>query len=258
MRAAWRVRTAIGRFARNEMCPMRAGAQRNYMEPNRRPDFASLPEAKKRPAVAIADDHLLMAEGLAKLVEDDFDVVAKVDSGGELLRITAQRLPDLALIDVSMPELTGVETTRKLLEIAPNCKVILISMHSQAEMVREAFRAGASGYILKRSAASELITAMWEVVKGNAYVSSSIAKDALSSLLATVPTLTPRQREVLRLVAEGHSAKEIAARLSIAVKSAQFHKTGIMTRSAYDGGVDQICPRSWHFVLSLVEKRLDT
>jgi DNA-binding NarL/FixJ family response regulator len=200
------------------------------MDSDRRPEFTSQNGPKKRPAVAIADDHMLMAEGLAKLVENDFDVVAKVDSGRELLRLVALRAPDLALIDVSMPELTGVETTRELLEIAPDCKVILISMHSQAEMVREAFRAGASGYVLKRSAASELLTAMWEVIKGNAYVSSSIAKDALASLLAPAPTLTARQREILRLVAEGCSAKEIAAHLGIAVKTAQFHKTSIKTR----------------------------
>jgi DNA-binding NarL/FixJ family response regulator len=198
--------------------------------PEPEPASASFNGPKKRPTVAIADDHMLMAEGLAKLVEDDFDVVAKVDSGRELLRVVTQRPPDLALIDVSMPEMTGVETARELLELAPSCKVILISMHSQAEMVREAFRAGASGYVLKRSAAAELLTAMWEVIKGNAYVSSSIAKEALSSLLAPAPTLTARQREVMRLVAEGRSAKEIAGRLGIAVKTAQFHKTSIMTR----------------------------
>jgi DNA-binding NarL/FixJ family response regulator len=188
-------------------------------------------EPAKRPTVAIADDHLLMAEGLAKLVADDFEVMAKVENGRELLRIVeAQGPPDLALIDVSMPELTGVETTRKLLEIAPGCKVLLISMHSHVEMVREAFRAGASGYVLKRSAASELITAMLEVLKGNAYVSSSIAKEALSSLSTPAPALTQRQHEVLRLVTEGQSAKGIAAHLGISVKTAQFHKASIMTK----------------------------
>jgi DNA-binding NarL/FixJ family response regulator len=200
------------------------------MESNRQAEHASSNGPMKRPVVVIADDHMLMAEGLAKLVEGDFDVVAKVESGRELLRVVARRPPDLALIDVSMPEMTGVETARELLEMAPDCKVILISMHSQAEMVREAFRAGASGYVLKRSAAAELLTAMWEVIKGNAYVSSSIAKEALSSLLAPAPRLTSRQREVLRLVAEGRSAKEIASKLGIAVKTAQFHKTSIMTR----------------------------
>src|SRR5580658_5995740 len=213
-----------------QLGPAAETAAKPTMNPDRQSEFAPPAERKKRPAVAIADDHMLMAEGLAKLVEDDFEVVAKVDSGRELLRVAAQRPPDLALIDVSMPELTGVETTRELLEIAPSCKVILISMHSQAEMVREAFRAGASGYVLKRSAASELLTAMWEVTKGNAFVSSSIAKEALSSLLAPAPRLTSRQREVLRLVAEGQSAKEIAVHLGIAVKTAQFHKTSIMTK----------------------------
>jgi DNA-binding NarL/FixJ family response regulator len=201
-----------------------------FMEPNPQAQYVFPEGSKKRPAVVIADDHMLMAEGLAKLVEGDFNVVAKVDNGRELLRAAAQRPPDLALIDVSMPEMTGMETARKLLEIAPDCKVILVSMHSQAEMVREAFRAGASGYVLKRSAAAELLTAMWEVIKGNAYVSSSISKEALSSLLAPAPRLTARQREVLRLVAEGCSAKEIAVHLGIAVKTAQFHKTSILTR----------------------------
>jgi DNA-binding NarL/FixJ family response regulator len=200
------------------------------MDTDSQGEFVTPGELNRRPAVAIADDHMLMAEGLAKLVEDDFDVVAKVDSGRELLRIVAQRRPDLALIDIAMPEFTGVDTTRELLEMAPSCKVILISVDSQAEMVREAFRAGASGYVLKRSAAVELLTAMWEVLKGNAYVSSSIGKEALASLLAPAPALTTRQREVLRLVAEGRSAKEIAACLGIAVKTAQFHKTSIMTR----------------------------
>jgi DNA-binding NarL/FixJ family response regulator len=187
-------------------------------------------EGQRRPTVVIADDHLLMAEGLAKLVESDFDVLAKVDRGRDLLRIAAETPPDLALIDVSMPDLTGMETTRDLVKVAPHCKVILITMHAQPEMVREAFRLGACGYVLKRSAASELLAAMWEVLKGDVYISSAIAKDALSSLLAPTPRLTSRQHEVLKLVAEGKSAKQIAAHLAIAVKTAQFHKTALMER----------------------------
>jgi DNA-binding NarL/FixJ family response regulator len=208
---------------------MPSSAHRTGMEPED-PVTAKPEESQRRPTVAIADDHLLMAEGLAKLVEQDFEVLAKVDRGTELLKIASQTPPDVALIDVSMPELTGMETTRQLLKVAPRCRVILISMHAQPEMVREGFRVGASGYVLKRSAAAELIAAMWEVLKGNAYVSSSIAKDALSSLLAPAPQLTSRQREVLRLVAEGKSAKQIANHLNIAVKTAQFHKTSIMQR----------------------------
>jgi DNA-binding NarL/FixJ family response regulator len=200
--------------------------ERPAMESENRPEQAAQSkEAVHRPTVAIADDHMLMAEGLARLVERDFEVIALVDNGRDLLRVASEKPPDVALIDVSMPELAGVETARELLKVAPKCKVILISMHGQPEMVREAFRVGASGYVLKRSASPELIAAMWEVLKGNAYVSSSIAKDALSSLLAPA-----RQREVLRLVAAGQSAKQIANHLHIAVKTAQFHKTSIMQR----------------------------
>jgi DNA-binding NarL/FixJ family response regulator len=188
----------------------------------------------RRPTVIIADDHLLMAQGLAKLVESDLDVLAVVGNGRELLDIVERQSsavgPDLALMDICMPELSGVETTRHLREIAPDCKVILISMHSQPEFIREAFRAGASGYLLKLSAASELMIAIREVMSGSVYVSSDIAKDALSSIVSPGPTLSPRQREVLRLVAEGCSAKEVAGRLHITVKTAQFHKTGIMTK----------------------------
>jgi DNA-binding NarL/FixJ family response regulator len=188
----------------------------------------------RRPTVIIADDHLLMAQGLAKLVEGDLEVLAVVGNGRELLDIAVRQSsaggPDLVLMDICMPELSGVETARKLRDIAPDCKVILISMHAQPEFIREAFRAGASGYLLKLSASSELIAAIREVMSGGVYVSSGIAKDALSSLVAPAPALSPRQQEVLRLVSEGCSAKEVAGRLQITVKTAQFHKTSIMTK----------------------------
>ena len=194
----------------------------------------SLRDTPRRPAVIIADDHLLMAQGLAKLVEGDLDVLAVVSNGREVLDIAVRQSSagglDLALMDICMPELGGVETTRKLREIAPDCKVILISMHAQPEFIREAFRAGASGYLLKLSAASELMEAIHEVMSGSVYVSPGIAKDALSSMMAPAPVLSPRQREVLLLVSEGCSAKEVAGRLHITIKTAQFHKTSIMTK----------------------------
>lgn len=194
-------------------------------------DEGTLP---RRPTVIIADDHLLMAQGLAKLVEEDLDVIAVVGNGRELLDVATRQIPsgglDLVLMDICMPELSGVETARKLREIAPGCRVVLISMHAQPEFIREGFRVGASGYLLKLSAASELLTAIREVMSGSVYVSSGIAKDALSSIVAPAPALSPRQREVLRLVAEGCSAKEVAGRLHITVKTAQFHKTSIMSK----------------------------
>lgn len=181
--------------------------------------------------VLIADDHTLVAEGLARLLADDFDVVATVENGVDLIRYAQQHQPDLALIDVSMPELTGVEAARKLAEIAPRCKVICVTMHSNPEFVREAFRAGASGYVLKRSAGAELSEAIRQVLNGNAYVSPLLTKDVLSILLQPrAPALTARQREILRFVAQGLSAKEIANRLNISVKTAHFHKTSIMEK----------------------------
>jgi len=203
----------------------------NNMSSDQQRWSASTAAQSARPRVLIADDHTLVAQGLAKLVGDDFDVVGTAMNGRELIELARQLSPDIALIDIVMPELTGLEASQKLLEAVPGCKVIFVSMHSKAEFVREAFRAGASGYILKRSAASELVEAMREVMKGNAYLSPFIAKDVLSVLLLPhAPSLTARQREVLRLVADGRSAKEIADYLHISVKTAQFHKTSIMEK----------------------------
>src|SRR5579885_1073078 len=186
---------------------------------------------RPRLTVLIADDHTLVAEGLAKLLENDFDVVGTVDNGADLVSAAQRYYPDLALIDVSMPELTGVEAARKLTEIVPHCKVICVTMHSNPEFVREAFRAGASGYVLKRSAGAELAEAIRQVLHGNAYVSPLLTKDVLSILLQPrAPALTARQREILRFVAQGLSAKEIASRLNISVKTAHFHKTSIMEK----------------------------
>jgi DNA-binding NarL/FixJ family response regulator len=185
----------------------------------------------KLAAVLIADDHTLVAQGLASLISDKYDVISTVESGQELLKIAATRTPDLALIDVSMPDMTGLEAAEKLLEMVPSCKVIFVSMHSKPDFVREAFGAGAMGYVLKRAAASELLDAMQEVLKGNAYISRQIASGVLAAFLhPRSAALTDRQRQVLRLVSEGRSAKEIAKSLTISVKTAQFHKTTIMQK----------------------------
>jgi DNA-binding NarL/FixJ family response regulator len=190
-----------------------------------------VPAQRPRLKVLIADDHALFAEGLAKLLERDFEVIAIVNDGQHLLEAGRQYRPDLALLDVSMPDLSGVEAARKLLEVAPACKLICVTMHSNPEFVREAFRAGVSGYVLKRSAGAELNEAIRQVMNGNAYVSPLLTKDVLSILLQPkAPELTARQREILRFVAQGLSAKEIANRLNISVKTAHFHKTSIMEK----------------------------
>lgn len=191
----------------------------------------SAEQVKERARLLIADDHTLVAQGLASLVENDYDVLGVLNSGGDLVDAAAERKPDLALIDVSMPDMTGLEAAQKLLQVSPATKVIFVSMHSKADFVREAFVAGAMGYVLKRSAASELADAMREVLKGNAYISPQIASDVLSTFLHPRSTpLTDRQRQVLRLISEGKSGKEIAKELNISVKTAQFHKTTIMEK----------------------------
>jgi DNA-binding NarL/FixJ family response regulator len=186
---------------------------------------------QERPTVLIADDHTLVAQGLCSLIEKEYNVLAIVENGSDLLKAAAVRAPDVALIDVSMPEMTGLEAARKLLTIAPKCKIIFVSVHAAPEFVREAFGIGARGYLLKRSAASELAHAIRTVLKGNSHVSLQIASDVLSTFLHPhAAPLTDRQRQVLRLVSEGRSAKEIASSLSISVKTAQFHKASIMEK----------------------------
>jgi DNA-binding NarL/FixJ family response regulator len=185
----------------------------------------------ERATVLIADDHTLVAQGLASLIENDYTVIATAENGQGLLNAAAERIPDIALIDVSMPDMTGLEAAQKLLAAAPRCKIIFVSMHGKPEFVREAFAVGAMGYVLKRSAASELIDAMQEVLKGNAYISRQIAGEVLSGFLRprSLP-LTDRQRQVLRLISEGQTAKGIAKNLNISIKTAQFHRTSIMTK----------------------------
>lgn len=188
-------------------------------------------EAVQRARVVIADDHLLMAQGLAKLLIDDFDVVAVVNNATDLLAAAEAHDPHLVLTDVCMPRLTGVQAARKLRTIAPECKIVFISMYVQPEFVREAFSAGASGYLVKSSASTELREAIHEVMRGGVFVSSCIAQDVLATLLTPSPgKLSPREREVLAMVSEGCSAKDIAQRLQIAVKTAQFHRNNLMVK----------------------------
>ena len=188
-----------------------------------------------RPRILLADDHTLVLEGLRKILEDDFDVIDTVEDGRALVE-AAQRLePDVIVLDISMPMLNGIEATRQIKKVMPNSKLIYLTMHADLTYATEAFQAGAAGFLLKRSAASELSQAIHAVLKNQFYVTPLIAKDLLSPLVQTSPhappkgvTLTTRQREVLQLVAEGKSTKEIATILNISIKTVEFHKSHIM------------------------------
>jgi len=188
-----------------------------------------------RPRLLLADDHTLLLDGIRVLLEPEFELVGCVEDGQALLTAAIDSKPDVVLLDISMPILNGIDAARQLKKLLPATRLIFVTMHSDADFVTEAFRAGAAGYLLKRSAASELLTAIREVLKGNHYVSPLVTRNALDLLIATAKTggksgerLTPRQREVLQLVAEGRSRKEIAGALSISVKTVEFHKAAIV------------------------------
>jgi len=186
-----------------------------------------------RPRLLIADDHRLLVEGYRKLLETEFDVVGEVEDGRALLELAPQLQPDVILLDVSMPLLNGIEAARRLKPLLPDTKLLFVSMHADSQYVAEAFRAGGSGYLLKSCASSELVSAIHQVLQGRQYVTPAISTGELAQTAevrpgAILPQLSPRQREVLQLVTEGQTAKEIAGRLRISVKTVEFHKTRIM------------------------------
>ena len=188
----------------------------------------------KRARVLLADDHGLVSAGISKLLETDFDLVGTVSDGRALVNAVKERNPDVILLDISMPVLNGLEAARQIRIDSPAAKLIFVTVHSDTPYVIEAFRAGASGYVLKRSAASELLTAVHEVLQNNVYLTPLIRGAAVEDFLKSPneqgPVLSKRQREVLQLVAEGHSAKEIAKGLKISSKTVEFHKGLIMKK----------------------------
>jgi DNA-binding NarL/FixJ family response regulator len=188
-----------------------------------------------KPRLLLADDHTLLLEGIRLLLEPEFELVGSVEDGQALLAAAKRLTPDIILLDISMPRLNGIDAARRLRKLLPSAKLIFVTMHAGADYVTEAFRAGAMGYILKRAAASELLTAIHTVLKGNHYVSPLVTRDARDFLISHSEPgdkfsdrLTPRQREVLQLVAEGRSRKEIASILNISVKTVEFHKAKLM------------------------------
>jgi DNA-binding NarL/FixJ family response regulator len=190
----------------------------------------------KPPRVLLADDHTLVVEGFRKLLEPEFEVVGAVEDGRTLLDVAPRLQPDVILLDISMPLLNGIDAARQLKKTVPRAKLIFVTMHADTAYVTEAFRAGGSGYLLKRSAATELLVAVREVLQGRFYVTPLVAKELVQPLTTSRRTkgasagLTPRQREVLQLLAEGRSNKEMAAILRVSVKAIEFHRSAIARR----------------------------
>jgi len=190
-----------------------------------------------RPRVLLGDDHTLVLDGFRKLLEDRCEIVGVAEDGRTLLRMAQELQPDIVTLDISMPQLNGVDAARKLKKILPRTKLIFVTMHADPAYVNEAFKAGASGYLLKRSAGSELLQAIQSVMDGQCYVTPLVAKGLVQSVItgdrpavSEGEPLTARQREVLQLVAEGMTVKEIASTLDISPKTVEFHKSHIMTQ----------------------------
>lgn len=187
-----------------------------------------------KPRVLLADDHSILVDGLRQILNPEVELVGTAEDGRALVKAASKLVPDIVITDISMPVLNGIEATKELKKIHPEIKVIVLTMHANVKFAEAAFRAGADGFVVKRGAADELVTAIREVQKGRAYVTPLVAKDVLEFFIERVPAtsradvLTDRQREVLQLIAEGYSIKGIAGALNISPKTAESHRYAIM------------------------------
>jgi len=187
--------------------------------------------------ILLADDHLIVRQGLKALLErEGFSVVAEVADGQEAIRSARERCPDIAVLDFGMPLLNGLGAAREILQACPRAKAILLTMHTEDHYVLEALQAGVKGYVVKTQASADLIRAIHEVLRGMMYLSPGVSQAVVEAYLAKselpVDPLTPREREVLQLVAEGKSTKEIAQLLGISFKTAESHRTRIMKKTS--------------------------
>ncbi|MGB7844661.1 MAG: response regulator transcription factor [Candidatus Acidiferrum sp.] len=185
--------------------------------------------------VLLADDHSLIRQGLRALLEKKgFQVIAEAADGQEALRTVEKTSPEVAIIDISMPILNGVDTARELKKVAPKTKVVLLTQHDEDQYVTEALRAGVKGYVLKSQAADDLVQAIQEVCRGSVYLSPNISRVVIDAYLSKSPVeadaLSGRERQVLQLVGEGKSTKDIAVHLGISVKTAESHRARLMKK----------------------------
>lgn len=186
----------------------------------------------KKPTVILADDHTLVLEGFRRLLETHCELLATVGDGHALLRAVTQHRPNIVILDISMPVMNGIEAARALQAQFPSTKLLFVTMHADPAYIRAAFQAGASGYILKQSLGDELTQALQTVLRGHTYVTPLIAKDVVDGMLNNdkrpLAELTARQQEVLQLIVDGLSAKDIAGKLNISHRTVEFHKAQLM------------------------------
>ncbi len=194
--------------------------------------------------ILIADDHGVLRAGLRVLLnaEPDMQVVGEAATGRETLRLASELRPDVVLLDLSMPDLGGIEVTRRIKTALPDTRVLILTVHEDERMLREAIRAGAAGYIVKRAVEAELINAIRVVWRGDLYVHPAMTCVLLKGLVPSSPTdeqpiesLTPRDTEILRLIAQGYTNREIADLLSLSVRTVESHRANIMDKLGLRG-----------------------
>lgn len=200
---------------------------------------------KRRRRILLAFDHPIVLEGLHRILEPAFEIVGEVLDGRALVAAAAQLLPDLIVADVAMPLMNGIEAARRIRTASPEVKIVFLSMYPDVDHAVEALSAGGSAYVLKNSAASEILAAIRESLRGRIYVAHSIGTEPVLGRLgkeaqenAGIRRLTERQREALQLFAEGRSRKEVAAILNVSIKTAEFHKYQLMKKLGFRTGAE--------------------
>jgi DNA-binding NarL/FixJ family response regulator len=181
-----------------------------------------------RPRVLLADDHRVVSEGLKRLLADDFELVGMVEDGLALVAAAKKLQPDVIVADITMPHLNGIDAMAQLKKDNARIKVVFLTMHHDPFYARRALAAGAKGFVLKHAAPAELVMAIHAALKGQTFVTPALASDVFGQVKHESPALTPRQREILQLLAEGRSAKEIAVTLAISARTVEFHKHQMM------------------------------
>ncbi len=197
----------------------------------------------KKKTILIIDDHPLFREGLKAIIGRDahFEVVGEAGNGREGLRMAKELEPDLVLVDISLPDTSGIQLTREIRTLLPDTRILIVSMHSKIDYIAEAFQAGATGYVIKESASERLIKGLEYASRGDYFLDSSVSQQVVKRLMdspakdekitdAAYGNLTPREQEVMRLLAEGLSGKKIGEKLFISPKTVENHRTNIMNK----------------------------